>query len=71
MAASERQLRRRVKELEQEVDELRLDRQIFRDHFALRFRWWVELMGKGERPNLAWLVENDARVLTRVKYWPW
>ena len=71
MTTLERKLKKRVRELEQELDQVRADREIFREHFMRRFRWWVELMGKGEQPNLAWLVENDGRTLNRLKWWPW
>lgn len=71
MRRVERVLRERLKELECERDEMESDRVILRNHFSRRFRWWIELQGKGERPSLAWLIEDDAKTLANLKWWSW
>ena len=71
MTRTERRLKERVKELEAELDEIRRDRQKFRDHFVSRFRWWIELLGKDTSPKVSWLVEDDAKWLRNLKWWSW
>lgn len=71
MRAIEKRLRERVKELEAERDALKKDREEFRAHFIQRFKWWIELLGSQSKPNLAWLVENDAIWLRRFERWYW
>ena len=64
-------LESRIDELWKEVEELRHERRVFREHFQTRFKWWIKLMGENGKPNLTWLVEDDARWLQRVKEWTW
>ena len=64
-------LEQRIRDLEQERAELLADRAKFREHFQVRFQWWVKLMKENSSPNLAWLVENDAKWLQQFKYWVW
>ena len=66
-----RLLRRRVGELEDEVQRLVAERAKFRDHFAMRFKWWIKLLASKEHPNLAWLIEDDARWMTKFSWWSW
>jgi len=54
-----------------ENTELRQDRILFREHFRSRFQWWISLMGEGKTPNMAWLIESDAKWLQRLDYWVW
>lgn len=71
MRAVEKRLRERIQHLEQEIVELESDRAVFRNHFSSRFRWWIELLGKQEKPSLEWLIESDAQVLRNAKWWSW
>lgn len=71
MRAIEKRLRERIKQLEAELQETRDDRQLFRDHFARRFRWWIELIGSQSTPSLPWLIEQDAKEMRHMKYWCW
>ncbi len=71
MRAVEKRLRERIKELEKENQEVSEDRDLFRDHFARRFRWWIELVGKQKTPNMAWLIEADAKEMRAMKWWSW
>lgn len=78
MRKVERRLRERIKDLEYEISELKRerndlldDRAKFRSHFIIRFKWWIELLGKVTRPDVAWLVENDAKWLQTFKKWDW
>ncbi len=75
MRKVERQLRMRLKDAEKRLEETRQElseeREKFREHFTTRFRWWIELVGKGQSPSAAWLIEADAKFLTRVKPWCW
>jgi len=64
-------LNARIEALEKEVSELRDDRNLFREHFINRFQWWVKLQSEKSSPNLAWIIENDAKWLQRFKYWVW
>lgn len=71
MRAIEQTLRARVKVLEAEVEELKADRELFREHFKNRFRWWIELLGKQSNPSLPWLIEDEAKWLRRFKWFSW
>ncbi|MGL5936229.1 MAG: hypothetical protein ACRCZI_11485 [Cetobacterium sp.] len=71
MRAIEKKLRERVQELEKELDEVKQDREEFRDHFAKRFKWWLELIGKQQAPPMTWLIESDAKWLRRFQWWQW
>lgn len=71
MRIVEKQLRERIKYLEARVAEVEADRDVFRDHFSRRFRWWLELLGKSENPSLASLIEADAKQMRMMKWWPW
>jgi len=64
-------LQARIDELVKENTELRQDRTLFREHFQSRFQWWISLMKEGKTPNMAWLIENDAKWLQRLAYWVW
>lgn len=71
MRAVERRLRYHIKALEKEKADLEKDRQKFRNHFARRFRWWIELLGKQTAPSVSWLVEADAKELAAFEWWSW
>ena len=71
MRAVEKRLLERIKLLEKEVTELEEDRDRFRIHFATRFRWWVKLIGNQTTPDMAWLIEADAKELREFKFWSW
>ena len=71
MRKVERQLRDRIKAMEAIIKQKDEDLEKYRRHFTGRFRWWIELLGKGQTPSLPWLIENDAKVLHGVKSWWW
>ena len=71
MRAIERRLRERIKALEQQNHELTHDRELFRDHFSRRFKWWIQLMGDSKTPSLSWLIEADAKELRNFTWWSW
>jgi len=71
MRKVERQLRERVKAVEEERDKITEDRDRFRRHFAERFRWWIKLIGEQKSPSLPYLVETDARFLHKAEWWIW
>ena len=71
MRAVEKRLRERIKALEKELEDVRTDRQKFRQHFADRFKWWIKLLGDKETPNMSWLIENDAKWLRDFEWFPW
>lgn len=64
-----RDLKARVRELEDKLDEVSTDRQMFRAHFENRFKWWFELMSNSQTPDLVSLAKFDALQLRRFKYW--
>lgn len=71
MTKIERGLRDRIKDLEARNQELIQDRTRFRDHFSRRFRWWIALLGSQKTPSLAYLIEDDAKVLRGCEWWSW
>ena len=71
MRKVERVLRERVKALEEQVNDLRRDRDLFREHFHNRFKWWIKLLGDSRTPSLPWLVEDDAKWLRKFQAWYW
>lgn len=71
MRAVEKRLRERIKGLEKELAEVKADRDEFRKYWAGKFRWYLELHGKGTQPNVAWLIEDMAKFFTKVQRWYW
>ena len=71
MRRVERILRDRIKTLEKQNAALEADRQKFRQHFIRRFKWWLQLLGDSKTPNMAWLVEDDAKELQNFESWWW
>lgn len=63
-----KELKLYIKELNQEINELHIDREKYRAHFIRRFRWWIKLQSEGSTPNLAWLIEDDAKQLRNFKW---
>ena len=57
--------------LEGMIRQLEHERSQYRTHAALRVKWWIELHGKGQSPNLAWLIENDVKFLQTVTSFVW
>lgn len=66
-----KELKERIGYLEKELVEVREDRQLFRNHFSERFKWWIQLLGENKTPNMAWLVEADAKYLRSFKFFVW
>ena len=60
-----------IEKKNEEIQKLRNERDEFRQHFGTRFHWWVELIGKQQSPSLPWLIEADAKFLTRVSQFTW
>lgn len=71
LTAKNRELRERLKELEQELNEIKADREKYRTHFITRFRWWIELLGEKKSPSLTSLIESDAKILNGTKPFWW
>lgn len=71
MRAIEKRLRERIKALEKELEEVKRDRQKFRDHFGERFKWFIKLLGEQKSPNLSWLIESDAKFMAYAERWWW
>lgn len=71
MRAVEKRLREKIVELERQISEKDKDLAEYHRHFQKRFRWWIELLGKGGTPSLPWLIEDDAKLFHRVKSWWW
>lgn len=71
MRAVEKRLRQRIKDLEFENQKLMNDRRLFREHFISRFKWWIQLLGEQSKPNINWLIEDDAKWLKRFESWYW
>ena len=71
MRSVEKRLRTQIANLEQEVANLEADRNLFREHFAYRFRWWIKLVGEKSSPNLPYLIEDDAKWLFKFTWWHW
>lgn len=64
-------LKEELEYVRQQLDEVEADRAKFRDHFVIRFKWWIKLIGEKSSPNLAWLIENEAQWLRNLKPWSW
>lgn len=71
MRAVEKRLRERIKLMEKDLEEIRVDRQHFRDQFIRRFKFWIECLGEGRSPNVSSVIESDAKFLHKVKQWYW
>jgi len=71
MRAVEKRLRENVAFLEKELSEAKQDRDLFRQHFSERFRWWIKLLGDGKTPDLPSIIEADAKWLRNFKWWSW
>lgn len=71
MRAVEKRLRERIQYLEETKAEVQADREKLREHFATRFRYWIQLMGEQKTPSLPWLIEHDAKTLANLKWWSW
>jgi hypothetical protein len=71
MRAIETRLRERIKVLETQKAEVEADREVLRNHFAKRFRWWIKLLGEGKAPSLSWLIEDDAKAIKDFQWWHW
>lgn len=71
MRKIEKNLRDRLKAALEENQKLRRDRELFRDHFVQRFKWWLQLMGENATPNMRDLIESDAKWLVKFERWWW
>ncbi len=60
-----------IQRLNELVQRLENERSNYRDHAAKRMKWWIELHGKGSSPNVAWLIEQDAKFLSTVSSFIW
>jgi len=72
--ALHRQMRyRKIEEerLNDKIRKLENERRLYQEHFARRFKWWIELSRKNTTPDLAWLIEQDAKVLQTVTQFTW
>jgi len=64
-------LRYRIIDLERKILDLECDLGQFRLWFSTTFKWFVEIHGKGTHPNMGWMIEDMAKLMTRVKRWSW
>ena len=60
-----------ISKLNEKIDQLENERRQYRGHAVRRLKWWIELHGKGATPNLAWLIEQDAKFLQTVSNFTW
>ena len=60
-----------VERLEAKIRVLENERRIYQEHFARRFKWWIELIGKNTTPSLPWLIEHDAKFMQTVTHFSW
>jgi hypothetical protein len=66
-----KELKATINEQSREIQALAQDRQKFRDYWVAKMKWFIELHGKNQTPNMAWLVEDMARLMNRVERWFW
>lgn len=60
-----------IKYLQSEIEDLKKDREKFRDHFADRMKWYIKLLGEQKNPSMSWLVEAESKFLATVQRWYW
>ncbi len=66
-----RELRKENQELQKSLVECNADLNRFREHASDRFKWWITLLKENKVPVVSWLIEQDAKFLTTVKYFSW
>lgn len=71
MRAVEKRLRLRVKGLEADLEEVRQDREKFRTYFSNKLKWFIEIHGKGNNASSAFMIEDMAKFLSKVKWFYW
>lgn len=71
MRAVEKRLRERVKALENELAEVKDDREQYRGYWIGKMKWFLELHGNGKSPSLPWLIEDLAKLFNRVERFYW
>lgn len=71
MRKIEKRLRDRIKSLEKELSEVEEDRTKYRVYYTRKFRWFIELQGKGTTPSMAWIIEDFAKFFQTVKWFNW
>jgi len=58
-------------QFEKKIRQLENEQCLYQEHFARRFKWWIELIGKNSTPSLPWLIEQDAKFLQSVTQFTW
>ncbi len=61
------ELRSYIKDLEQDLNDVRADRDKYRGKVVQYFKWFISLLSKGERPSLPWTICDIAKLLNDTK----
>ena len=67
MTPIEKRLRERIKFLEKDREELRVDRDIYRTYFSEKLRYFISLLADKRYAPSAWMVEDLAKMLQRTQ----
>ncbi len=71
MRTVERTLRNRIKWLEKENEEIKEDRQKFRQYISEKMRYFIKLTGKNEYALSPSMIEDLAKLLQKVRWFSW
>lgn len=71
MRAIEKRLRGRIKELEQELDKVKKDREQHRTNLVSVFKSAVEIASKGNTWNMLNMIEVLTKKFGNVERWYW
>lgn len=71
MRKVEKRLRERIKALEVELEKIKAERQQYRQYFIGKLRWFLELHGKGQSPDMSSLIQDFAHFMTTVESFWW
>lgn len=70
--------RRRINELKEEIAELKReksvleqDRNLYRNAFISKMKWFIELLGNQKTPNLPWTIEDMSKTLNKAQNYYW
>lgn len=66
-----REAKDEIKVLRSEIEDLKKDREKFRNHFVERMKWYIKLLGEQKTPNMSYLVEIESKFLATVQRWFW
>lgn len=70
--------RRRINELKEEIAELKKqketierDRNLYRDAFITKLKWFLKLLGEKSSPCLKWTIEDMSKTLNKAQHYYW